>query len=65
MTQYTELERVGGAQAPCLPEVQVAELLDQEGFEHAGTGVRPSWRELFEGARPSAREDRRENGPGE
>ena len=42
-----ELERVGGAQAPCLREVQeAADLLDHEGFEHAGVGARPSWREL-------------------
>jgi len=46
----TELERVGGAQAPCLRGVQAAAaLLDQEGFEHAGVGARPSWREPFEG----------------
>ena len=32
-----ELERVGGAQAPCLREVQeAADLLDHEEFEHAG-----------------------------
>ena len=61
-----ELERVGGAQAPCLREVQeAADLLDHEGFEHAGVGARPSWRELFEGARPPQREDRGETEPGE
>ena len=38
-----ELERVGGAQAPCLREVQeAADLLGHEGFEHAGMGARLS-----------------------
>ena len=61
-----DLENAEGARAPCLREVQTAaDLLDREGFAQAGTGARPSWRELFEGARPPAQEDRRESEPGE
>ena len=61
-----ELERVGGSQAPCLRAVQeAAALLDHEGFALAGVGARPSWRELFEGARPPTREDRGDTEPGE
>ena len=45
--------------------LQNADLLDREGFEQAGVGARPSWRQLFEGARPPAQEDRRETEPGE
>ena len=38
-----ELERKGGAQAPCLREVQeAADVLDHEGFAHAGVGARLS-----------------------
>ena len=51
------------ARAPSLTEAQEAgTLLDREGFEQAGAGERPSWRALFEGARPPAREDDREPG---
>ena len=61
-----ELERVGGAQAPFLREVQeAADLLDHEEFEHAGVGARLSWRGLFESARPPTREDREETERGE
>ena len=61
-----DLESTEGARAQCLREVQAAaDLLDREGFEQAGVGARPSWRQLFEGARPPAQEDRRETEPGE
>ena len=61
-----DLESAEGARAQCLREVQAAaDLLDREGFEQAGVGARPSWRQLFDGARPPAQEDRRETEPGE
>ena len=61
-----ELEREGVTTAACLREAQeAAALLDAEGFANAGAGPRPSWRDLYNGARPPEPENREDADPGE